>query len=66
MAITKTEMKQMVKKLGKVESEILWMKERLLTKAKVNKKELEAIRQARKEIAEGKWISGDELIKQLG
>ena len=65
MAITRTEMKQMVKKLGKVELEILWMKERLLPRTKASKKELEEIRQARKEIAEGQWISGDELIKQL-
>ena len=65
MAISKTETKQMMKKLGEVEVEILMIKEKLLLKVKANKKELAAIRKARKEIAEGKWVSGDEVSRQL-
>ncbi len=66
MAISKTEMKMMLSKIGRVELELLWIKEKLLPKTKATKSEIRAIQEARKEIARGEWISGDEFIKQLG
>lgn len=55
----------MIEKLGKLELDILWMKEQLLRKTKANKAELKAIREAREDIAKGDWISGDDFIRQL-
>ena len=58
-------MVKIVKKLDEVQLDILWLKAQLLPTEKVSKKERAEIERAKKEIAKGQWISGDELIKQL-
>ncbi len=65
MAITKTEMKEVIKELDSVELQLFRLKTMLLPKAKMSRKKLEELRKAEAEIERGSWISGDELIKKL-
>ena len=66
MALSKTEMKQVISRIDDVELQLLKLKAMLVPKAKATKAEIRAIEKARKEIAKGEFISGDEFVKMLG
>ncbi|VVB77247.1 Uncharacterised protein [uncultured archaeon] len=66
MAVTKTEMKTMEKRLYKIEIEIRRLKAVLIPTVKMSKKEQKELEAIRKDMAKGNWVSGRELIKKLG
>ena len=66
MAISKTEMKEVIIKLDSMEIEILKLKATILPKEKATKRELNEIKKAKAEIVKGSWVSGRDLAKKLG
>lgn len=66
MAITRTEMQMLEKKLDRMEIELMRIKARLVPTVKISKKERAELEEIRKEMAKGHWISGRDLIKKLG
>ncbi len=66
MAISKTEINEVMVKLESVEIQIMKLKAMLLTKSKPTKSEIKAIEEAKKEIAKGKWVTGNRLFDKQG
>jgi hypothetical protein len=66
MALTRTEMKQMISKIDDVELQLLKLKAMLVPKSKATKAEIKAIEQGKKEMAKGESISSREFLKKLG
>ena len=63
--ITRTEMKVIQEELDMMEIKVMRLKARLIPTEKISDKERREIRAAEKRIAEGKWISLDELTKEF-
>ncbi len=66
MAITQTEMKEVMGRLGSVEIELMRLRAMLLPTAKPTKRELKAIEEAKKEMARGEWVAAERLFKSTG
>ncbi|MDE1873734.1 MAG: hypothetical protein KGI04_01270 [Candidatus Micrarchaeota archaeon] len=66
MAITRTEMKTIERKLDRMEIELMKIKARLVPTVKISKKDRAELEAIKKDMAKGNWVSGRELIKKLG
>ena len=66
MAITKTEMQMVKKKLDRLEVEVMRLRARLIPIEKISEKEKRELKAAEKRIAKGEWIGLDELTKEFG
>ena len=66
MADSKTQMQMIVRKLNRIEIEIMKLKAALLPKEKLSRKEKKELKAIRKDMDKGNWISARDLIKELG
>jgi ATP-dependent protease ClpP protease subunit len=66
MAVSKTEMKMIERKLNRMEADIMKLKAVLVPTVKMSKKEQRELEEIKRDMARGNWISGRELIKRLG
>lgn len=66
MADSKTQMQIIVRKLDRIEIEIMKLKAALLPKEKLSRKEKKELKAIRKDMDKGNWISARDLIKELG
>lgn len=66
MAITQTEMREVMGRLGSVEIELMRLRAMLLPTVKPTKKELRAIAEAKGEMARGDWVAAEKLFKGMG
>ena len=65
MAVTRTEMKMIERKLDRMEIEIMKMKARLVPTVKISAKERRELDAIKKDMTKGNWISARDLIKKL-
>jgi ATP-dependent protease ClpP protease subunit len=66
MADSKTQMQMIVRKLDRIEIEIMKLKAALLPKEKLSIKEKKELKAIQKDMDKGNWISARDLIKELG
>jgi ATP-dependent protease ClpP protease subunit len=66
MADSKAQMQLIVRKLDKIEIEIMKLKAALLPKEKLSRKEKKELKAIQKDMDKGNWISARDLIKELG
>jgi hypothetical protein len=66
MAMSKTEMKMMEKKLDRIEIEIIKMRAALLPTERLSKKKLAELKKIEADMLKGNFISSRDLIKELG
>lgn len=66
MAMSKTEMKMMEKKLNRIEIEIIKMRAALLPTERLSKKKLAELKKIEADMLKGNFISSRDLIKELG
>ena len=66
MAISKTEMRLIEKKLDRMETEVRKLRAVLVPTIKISKKERKELENIKKGMAKGQKISGRELVKKLG
>ncbi|MDE1767971.1 MAG: hypothetical protein KGH67_05000 [Candidatus Micrarchaeota archaeon] len=66
MAVSKTEMKTIERKLNKIEIEITKMRAVLLPTEKLSKKKLAELKKIEADMLKGNSVSARDLFKQLG
>ena len=65
MAVSKTEMKMIEKKLNRIEIEIIKMRAALLPTERLSKKKLAELKKIEADMLKGNLVSGRDLIKEL-
>jgi hypothetical protein len=66
MAVTKTELREVITKLDDVRLELLRLRAALLPEERVTVNERRLIEQGRREIQKGRYVTLDQLRKELG